>query len=1008
MASQDLSDISTEDLYKAAAVVEGYVSVPVSIDQFIEDPYYLGQIYGDGGVYPYWVERLRQIYPNPLYSPAQECLSGDTEVDLLDGSTKTMKQLYEEYRGKSFWVLGFNPNTKSWEPCKAHSVAVTGFKPVYKVTLDNGKSFKASAEHPVLGKDNRWYRTDALKVGQSLMPYNLTYDEGYAYVWDNRAQKNVKRCRLVQNWKNPIPPGYHVHHKNQVRSDDTPSNVMLLSPGGHLRLHNLLLQRAWKDPVKAKELSEKMSKGQHAARDADPEKYSKQRSRNIRKALAHRTPEVWERMHEGHRKWVNSPEGKAASSKVMHAFNVAHKDDPAWRAELSRRGKVGTLKRWENATAEDRERTSARLRALNADPDFMAKAIANGKAAHLNRLLKKLNQIENLKAISPKSLNISIQKSIARHFGCMTGTGEHIDNAALLRVWPEVVERALNYNHRIVSIELLPAETVYNFEVDGLHNFPLACGIIVHNCLISGAIGIGKTTLSIIGVLYDLYHILLLKDPHRKYKLIPTTPIVISLITATMDLAGAVMANQLLDAIGASPFFLEHLLPRKGEKIDEDMFPHHIGITFGSRGSHNLGKAVIGAIIDEANFQDKVADQALQNYNTIKRRMQSRFMTKGGLLPCRLWIASSRHESASFLENHIDQKRGRPGIMVFEPSIWEVQAHKGIYCGKTFPVFTGSPMEQPRILTRDEEVEAYAGYVIHVPIEYREQFEDDLPHALQDLAGVATRNGVNLIYNVEKLKAALCLENCMSTDEPYLTLTGSDSLMDFYKTPLPPGAYYAHMDAAKNGDRFGFAMSRVVEQICITKRSAIDGTERSMLSPLIETPLAFGVKALPGSQIPFFKLREFLCDLRSTGVTIAYVSCDGYNTVDMLQLLTKLGFKNGYESVDRTKDAYLKLAENVVLGLHKMPKSRVLENELLNLQNLPNKVDHPRTILVNGVAVKGGKDIADACSASAFCAIRESLTLSQASMIRQAQQAPKSMTMRERQEYVLEYLKLGQ
>lgn len=816
MASQDLSDISTEDLYKAAAVVEGYVSVPVSIDQFIEDPYYLGQIYGDGGVYPYWVERLRQIYPNPLYSPAQECLSGDTEVDLLDGSTKTMKQLYEEYRGKSFWVLGFNPNTKSWEPCKAHSVAVTGFKPVYKVTLDNGKSFKASAEHPVLGKDNRWYRTDALKVGQSLMPYNLTYDEGYAYVWDNRAQKNVKRCRLVQNWKNPIPPGYHVHHKNQVRSDDTPSNVMLLSPGGHLRLHNLL------------------------------------------------------------------------------------------------------------------------------------------------------------------------------------------------RVWPEVVERALNYNHRIVSIELLPAETVYNFEVDGLHNFPLACGIIVHNCLISGAIGIGKTTLSIIGVLYDLYHILLLKDPHRKYKLIPTTPIVISLITATMDLAGAVMANQLLDAIGASPFFLEHLLPRKGEKIDEDMFPHHIGITFGSRGSHNLGKAVIGAIIDEANFQDKVADQALQNYNTIKRRMQSRFMTKGGLLPCRLWIASSRHESASFLENHIDQKRGRPGIMVFEPSIWEVQAHKGIYCGKTFPVFTGSPMEQPRILTRDEEVEAYAGYVIHVPIEYREQFEDDLPHALQDLAGVATRNGVNLIYNVEKLKAALCLENCMSTDEPYLTLTGSDSLMDFYKTPLPPGAYYAHMDAAKNGDRFGFAMSRVVEQICITKRSAIDGTERSMLSPLIETPLAFGIKALPGSQIPFFKLREFLCDLRSTGVTIAYVSCDGYNTVDMLQLLTKLGFKNGYESVDRTKDAYLKLAENVVLGLHKMPKSHVLENELLNLQNLPNKVDHPRTILVNGVAVKGGKDIADACSASAFCAIRESLTLSQASMIRQAQQAPKSMTMRERQEYVLEYLKLGQ
>lgn len=951
MASQDLSDISTEDLYKAAAVVEGYVSVPVSIDQFIEDPYYLGQIYGDGGVYPYWVERLRQIYPNPLYSPGQEILisgaigigkecSPDTLVICKRGKVRACEVTRDDELlgtdGKFHKILGIFPQEphRFWTfQFNDGSTTTTGEDHIWTVSKFGPRSPR-----------HKWVNTTTRDIVEGRMTgraLNGPGRRGKLYIPMLRAPVDYgddTACDL------PVPP----YLLGQLLADGS--------------LHGNFSIALSEDDVCAKVRSIVESLGGEL-HHVDRVSYN----------IVHCT---WLR------DWVSSV-GLACRAESKFVPDIYLKASPEDRLALLQGYFDG------DGYIPGGSKGSGGYEASTASP-----RLAEG-------LVDLICSLGGRATVNKKPMRYK------------TAEGYRIcqDSYRIYFVLPADIKPFTSEKHtkRWRPSQNVPYKTIMSWEDAGIqqgvcfmvdsddHLFAVDRYTFTHN-----------TTLSIIGVLYDLYHIILLKDPHRKYKLIPTTPIVISLITATMDLAGAVMANQLLDAIGASPFFLEHLLPRKGEKIDEDMFPHHIGITFGSRGSHNLGKAVIGAIIDEANFQDKVADQALQNYNTIKRRMQSRFMTKGGLLPCRLWIASSRHESASFLENHIDQKRGRPGIMVFEPSIWEVQAHKGIYCGKTFPVFTGSPMEQPRILTRDEEVEAYAGYVIHVPIEYREQFEDDLPHALQDLAGVATRNGVNLIYNVEKLKAALCLENCMSTDEPYLTLTGSDSLMDFYKTPLPPGAYYAHMDAAKNGDRFGFAMSRVVEQICITKRSAIDGTERSMLSPLIETPLAFGIKALPGSQIPFFKLREFLCDLRSTGVTIAYVSCDGYNTVDMLQLLTKLGFKNGCESVDRTKDAYLKLAENVVLGLHKMPKSRVLENELLNLQNLPNKVDHPRTILVNGVAVKGGKDIADACSASAFCAIRESLTLSQASMIHQAQQAPKSMTMRERQEYVLEYLKLGQ
>lgn len=550
---------------------------------------------------------------------------------------------------------------------------------------------------------------------------------------------------------------------------------------------------------------------------------------------------------------------------------------------------------------------------------------------------------------------------------------------------------------------------VYPYWVNKLHEiFPNPLYSPVQEALITGCIGAGKTTVAIIGLLYDLYHVVLLKDPHKKYKLIPTTPIVISLITATMDLAGAVMANQLLDVLGASPFFMSKFNPKKGDHLDEDLFPHHVGIAYGSRGGHSLGKAVIGAIIDEANFQNAVADQAVQNYNTIKRRMQSRFMMKGGILPCRMWIVSSRNEGSSFLESHIDAKRGNKGIFVAEPAIWEVQAHKGIYSGKTFPVFTGTLTEQPRILTTDEEVESYAGYVIQVPVEYREQFEDNLPGALQDLAGVATRNGVNLIYNVEKLEQSMCLDNCMTSDELRLTLTGEDQIMQYYQKPLPPGQYYVHLDGAKSGDRYGFAMSRVTEQISVTMNSAITGDSMSKISPMVETPLAFGIKALPGSEVPLWKVRQFLVDLRSQHVNIAYVSFDGYQSMDMAQLLAKLGFNSGYSSVDRTKDPYLKLASNISLGLHKMPKSKILKNELINLQNLPKKIDHPLTVMIDGKQEKGGKDIADAVCASAFNAINAAMTLTQSNMIEQMKTSPKQMTMKERQDFVMKnYLGIG-
>ena len=152
----DYSKLSTRELYELTAKAEGYESVPVDIDTFLNDPYYLGQTYDEGrAVYPYWREALHKIYPNPLYSPYEEiCLSGDTEVMVSVGAgpvIMTMCEIYRTYRGKGFKVFAYNSSTHAWEQAVAHSPAVTGFKPVYKIILNTGASFKATGEHPILG-----------------------------------------------------------------------------------------------------------------------------------------------------------------------------------------------------------------------------------------------------------------------------------------------------------------------------------------------------------------------------------------------------------------------------------------------------------------------------------------------------------------------------------------------------------------------------------------------------------------------------------------------------------------------------------------------------------------------------------------------------------------------------------------------------------------------------------------------------------------------------------------
>lgn len=80
--------INSDEQLKVAALMLGYKRMPVSIEQFVNDPYYLGNTFGDGQLYPYWLEKLKQLYPNPIIT--------SSAVVVLTGAIGTGKSTFSK------------------------------------------------------------------------------------------------------------------------------------------------------------------------------------------------------------------------------------------------------------------------------------------------------------------------------------------------------------------------------------------------------------------------------------------------------------------------------------------------------------------------------------------------------------------------------------------------------------------------------------------------------------------------------------------------------------------------------------------------------------------------------------------------------------------------------------------------------------------------------------------------------------------------------------------------
>ena len=150
---------------------------------------------------------------------------------------------------------------------------------------------------------------------------------------------------------------------------------------------------------------------------------------------------------------------------------------------------------------------------------------------------------------------------------------------------------------------------------------------------------------------------------------------------------------------------------------------------------------------------------------------------------------------------------------------------------------------------------------------------------------------------------------------------------------------YIHLDMSLSGDLTGIAGVWIAG-----KKVSTDSNQAKDLR--FRLAFSTGIKAPKGRQISFEKNRNFIRWLRDVGFRIKGITCDTFQSYDLIQQLSAEGFKCDILSVDRVQDGICKpyqyLRSSFYEQRFEMYKSDRLFDECIDIErNIETgKVDH--------------------------------------------------------------------
>lgn len=473
--------------------------------------------------------------------------------------------------------------------------------------------------------------------------------------------------------------------------------------------------------------------------------------------------------------------------------------------------------------------------------------------------------------------------------------------------------------------------------------------------ILTGGIGIGKTTMAAVMLAYMVHWTLCLKDPQKYFGLMAGSRLAFMQMSTNENQAKEVIFGDLKARISNSPWFRKW--PYDPAFKNQMRFPKEIWILPGGSAETRFeGYNILGGIIDEIDSH-KVTDRrdyAEMGYETIWNRVSSRFEDRGFLV-----LIGQMKKATGFAARKFSEFQANPKFLADRMSIWESR-------GDDFYADDDGNVEKfwfdtfrKQIVSDQLAKIADSQFLIQIPTVYKEQFEINPEKALKDLAGIPPVVGdpfISLRHKIVEARERWVEHN--NADSP---LSPDGILAPWFKAQ-DTLKRVAHIDIAysANGDALGLAMGHVREMI------EIDGERK----PYIVFDLVAQFTAPGGGEIFLADIRHFIYSLRADhGFKLDAVTLDGFQSQDTIQQFQRRRLNAYYVSVDKQLLPYHDLREAIYEDRIEFPpymvKSRnrlgefeeIAIKELTELVDAERKVDHP-----DG----GSKDVADAMAGVVF------------------------------------------
>lgn len=478
--------------------------------------------------------------------------------------------------------------------------------------------------------------------------------------------------------------------------------------------------------------------------------------------------------------------------------------------------------------------------------------------------------------------------------------------------------------------------------------------------MITGGIGIGKTTFASIVLPYLAHWVLCLRDPQDYFNLLPGSRIAFMQMSTSGSQAKEVVFGDIKARIQYCKWFQEKYPYNKDFK-NQLRFPKDIWILPGDSAETTFeGYNILGGILDEADSHKVTEnkDYAEQGFTTITSRVASRFGDQGFVL-----VIGQMKKGQGFAAKKYAEYKKDPDAYTARMSIWESFGwHNYLKEDGTRDSFWYDVKRKsivPEGVLDELDAKRKTDEYIEIPNLYRPDFTDHPEKALRDLAGIPPAVGSPFISLTHRIEEA---------QERYLENWGIESPYDhrgkwvdgFRASNSVKRVCHIDMAYSGNGDALGFAMGHVrgVEEI--------DGE----LKPYIVIDCVVRIKAPAGREIFIGDIRRMIYWLRDDRkFKIDMVTTDGFESTDTRQQLQRRRINTDKVSVDKTVAPYFDLRDALYESRIEIPKymiylrpddtsmTNIVYKEMSELEDNGSKIDHP---------FEGSKDVSDAIAGVCF------------------------------------------